>query len=230
MKQGQTFKEVTGVLVRSLMVLLLSLGLSGCFATYSWHQKMTLEVKVDGQLYVTSSVIEVSTTSHPDWLPAEGSYDSEMKGEAVVLELPEKRYLFTLIKDAIFLAPKVFEDQLDGALSESNDRWAQILEDLQEVHDIDPKDYPLLVTFTDITDPKAITQVDPDNLAATFGSGVSLQRITLEITDEGITEGKIESVLGWLDSVNRLVEPKPGALLKDTPVEHRLYHLDFRRK
>lgn len=37
-----------------------------------------------------------------------------------------------------------------------------------------PKDYPLLVTFTDITDPKAVKKVEPHNLAATFGKGVSL--------------------------------------------------------
>ena len=38
---------------------------------------------------------------------------------------------------------------------------------------------------------------DPDNLAGTFGPGVLLKRITLEITDEPVTKGKIERVLGW---------------------------------
>jgi len=57
--------------------------------------------------------------------------------------------------------------------------------------------YPLLVTFTAITDPKTVQQVDLDNLAGTFGPGVLMKRITLEITDEPVTKGKIERVLGW---------------------------------
>lgn len=72
-----------------------------------------------------------------------------------------------------------------------------------KVRELASKDYPLLVTFTDITDPTTVNQVDPTNLAATFGPGVSLKRITLQITDEPVTEGKIESVLGWLDDLKK---------------------------
>lgn len=173
------------------------------FPSYSWHQKMTVEVEVDGQLYSGFSVVGVSTTRHPDWLPVEGSYDSKMWGEAVVLELPENRYLFALIQHAIYLAPKVFQDKMDGSLSESGERWARIISNLREERDIASKDYPLLVTFRDLTDPKTVQKVDPENLAATFGSGVSLKRITLEITDEPVTEGKIGNVLGWLNHLKK---------------------------
>ncbi|MDR4487070.1 MAG: hypothetical protein R3B83_06040 [Nitrospirales bacterium] len=65
----------------------------------------------------------------------------------------------------------------------------------------------LLVTFTDLTDPTTVKKVDPENLAATLGPGVSLKRITLEITDEPVTEGKIEQVLGWLDDPKVLKNP-----------------------
>ena len=67
--------------------------------------------------------------------------------------------------------------------------------------DIPRSHYPLLVTFTDIIDPTTVKVVDPDNLAETFGPGASLKRITLEITDEPVTEGKIESVLGWWNNL-----------------------------
>lgn len=70
-----------------------------------------------------------------------------------------------------------------------------------KVREVAPKDNPLLVTFTNITNPTTVQRVDPDNLAATCGPGVSLKRITLEITDELVTEGKIESVLGWLKTI-----------------------------
>jgi hypothetical protein len=39
--------------------------------------------------------------------------------------------------------------------------------------------YPLLVTFGDIADPKSVALVDPTNLAASFGPGVRLTSVML---------------------------------------------------
>ena len=57
--------------------------------------------------------------------------------------------------------------------------------------------YPMLVTFGDLADPTSVAEVDPDDLAATFGEGVKLKRITVELTDDPVTTG-IEERLGWL--------------------------------
>jgi hypothetical protein len=168
---------------------------------------MTVEVEVNGQLHDGSSVVEVAVFGHPDIPLVHGNRDLEMEGEAVVVELPKNRYLFALLNYNAFFASKVFKDRMEGALSESGERWAKIISNLRKTHDIDSKDYPLLVTFTDITDPTTVKQVDPNILAATFGEGVSLKRITLEITDEPVTEGKIESVLGWLNDAAILKNP-----------------------
>jgi hypothetical protein len=84
--------------------------------------------------------------------------------------------------------------------------------------DIPRSHYPLLVAFMDINDPNSVREVDPDNLAATFGPGVSLKRITLEITDEPVTEGKIESVLGWwLAQAAGRLDPPPFHITDDSP-------------
>ena len=55
----------------------------------------------------------------------------------------------------------------------------------------------MLVTFGDLNDPTSVERVDPDDLAATFGEGVSLKRITVQITDDPVTTG-IEKRLVWL--------------------------------
>ena len=183
--------------VRGGVMVLCVVGLTGCFSTYTWHQKMTVEVEADGQLYAGSSVVQVSATQNPDFLPVSNARDVDFRGEAVVLKLPENQYLFTLLTNAINLAPKVFEAELRKARKEPGQWWLQVLSDLRKTRNIAPKDYPLLVTFTDITDPKTVQEVDPENLNVMFGPGVWLKRITLEITDEPVTEGKIESVLGW---------------------------------
>ena len=56
----------------------------------------------------------------------------------------------------------------------------------------------MLVTFTDIADPATVREVSPDNLAASFGPGVSLRRITLGITKDRVTEGRVDKLLEWL--------------------------------
>jgi hypothetical protein len=37
-----------------------------------------------------------------------------------------------------------------------------------------------------------------DNLAATFGKGVRLKNITIEMTDEPVTDAEVEKHLPWL--------------------------------
>jgi hypothetical protein len=57
----------------------------------------------------------------------------------------------------------------------------------------------MLVTFGDMADPTSLTLVDRDDLASTFGEGVSLKRITVQVTDDSATTG-FEERLRWLDS------------------------------
>jgi hypothetical protein len=66
-------------------------------------------------------------------------------------------------------------------------------------HRITPSDLPDLVTFADINDPETVIEVDPNNLQATLGPGVSWNEITLEFTDEPTTTG-IEAKLPWLSA------------------------------
>jgi hypothetical protein len=76
------------------------------------------------------------------------------------------------------------------------------------------------VTFTDIIYPTTVKQVNPTNLVASFGPGVSLKRITLEITDEPVTEGKIEQILPCLRSGKACVP-----LNKDLPYGHPMRNI-----
>jgi hypothetical protein len=57
----------------------------------------------------------------------------------------------------------------------------------------------MLVTFGDEADPTSVAEVDPDDLAATFGEGVRLKRITVELTDDPVTSG-IEARLAWMNA------------------------------
>ena len=185
-----------------ITVLVLGVGLLGVwmyfFPSYSWHQKMTVEVEVDGQVYSGSSVVEMTVDGIREPMQfANVARHLGLQGEATVVQLPGDHYLFALLTYDAYLTGKVFHDLVGGVVTQPEKGWASRIGDVQEVRPIDHKDYPLLVTFTDVTDPKTVKKVDPENLAAIFGPGVSLKKITLEITDGDVTEGKIESVLGW---------------------------------
>ncbi len=75
--------------------------------------------------------------------------------------------------------------------------WAEAMEDRRASRQVARENYPLMVTFTDIADPASVTRVDLANLAATFGPGYALTSLTLETTDEPVTSGRVEKVLGW---------------------------------
>ncbi len=167
---------------------------------FTWHQKMTLEVEADGQVYTGSSVVRVSVRENNTMTKRLGyPYKFGAMGEAAFVEIPGQRYLFALLSggpadsEPQTNAINIFKDQLprDGA-----ERFAIVAKSRLK-KDIPPSLYPLLVTFADINDPTSVKEVNPNDLAATFGPAAKLKRITLEITDEPVTEGTIESVLGW---------------------------------
>ncbi|MBN8632473.1 MAG: hypothetical protein J0L76_16665 [Rhodobacterales bacterium] len=91
----------------------------------------------------------------------------------------------------------------------------------------------MLVTFDDIAKPETVQRVDLEDLAAVFGEGVRLKAVTLEITEEAVTEGQVEGVLGWLGPYPEPSLGPPG----DGPVSiskapfYRLVHMgDFIRR
>jgi hypothetical protein len=62
---------------------------------------------------------------------------------------------------------------------------------------VQPKRYPMLVTFEDVTDPKSVRLVDPADPATSFGAGYALREITLEITREPVTKDVVEGVFDY---------------------------------
>lgn len=83
---------------------------------------------------------------------------------------------------------------------------------------------PELVTFTDVNDPNTVTEVDPNNLEATLGPGVSWNEITLEVTDEPITKGDRRKV--GLDTTLLLLHARWCAIHAQ---EHARQQLEYGR-
>ncbi len=196
--------------------------LGGCGRRYpAYRYRLTVEVDTPEGLKSGSSVIEVTSSRAPDWMPVDGGgVAKEARGEAVAVDLPGGRTLFALLRSnsgsvdwpayvaySVIVGPlqKAGEDGQGAFIERADAAKGKIFVVPREkpVHNMSTPDaplnnYPLLVTFTDNRDPKTVTRVDPADLAKSFGPGVKLRRITLEITDDPVTTG-IEKRLGWLE-------------------------------
>ena len=82
----------------------------------------------------------------------------------------------------------------------------------------------MLVTFDDITKPETVRRVNPADLAAVFGEGVRLKAVTLEITEEAVTEGRVVPVLPWLITIGsyRFDGQRFGTIQIDNPFANSL--------
>ena len=183
--------------------------------TISWHQRLTLIVETPQGEVRGSAVTEVTNVlTDGDWvLPEARGVRSTTKGEAVVVEVTPGHYLFALLDGVDHFAYAAFAlnthpDPTERSYEAAMRKLASVPLDTPAA--LDPNDvarqmhdagFPILVTFTDITDPKTVRKVDPENLAASFGPGVSLKAATLEVTQEPVSERQVEAVLGWLGEI-----------------------------
>lgn len=158
-----------------------------------WHQNLTVTVETPSGERTGSAVVEVRAAfGQPPLSGNEVEY--AYQGEATVVEVAPGRYLFALLggsEERFYYAAK------DRFSSIHRGEWLYEIPKQTVPVELTGKHIPLLVTFDDITDPKSVRQVDPEDLAATFGPGVSLTEVVLEITQDPVTEGKVEAVLGW---------------------------------
>lgn len=201
------------LLVLALFVLAVGYTLHEVFAigkpSTVWNQKITVAVDGPSGPVSASSVTQMRIVPS-GMLTGDGRrFNIYLRGEAVVLDTGAAgggpRYLFALLR------------QYDRVRTKG------------EPMILTPDRYPLLVTFADIADPASVKRVDPYDLAASFGPGYALKSVTLEVTDEAATQGRMEQVLGWLGE-----HPEPSVIPDVKPTdfsfEAKLRHGDFIRR
>ncbi len=183
------------------------------FPTNSFRYKVTVNVETPEGSKSGSAVREVIVKQTPRIFP-EAGVTTIVRGEAVSVDLGKRGVLFALLgSDDEFLVLRTFDSGL--GLTRQGARY---YEQLQAKAEVAPIYYPPLVAFRDISDPKSVTVAYKpviklkdapgyqyevagveDHMSELFGPGVSLQNITIEMTNELVTWG-IETALPWLES------------------------------
>ena len=181
-------------------------GGCGMFGTYTYRYRLTVEVDTPQGLQTGSSVWETSATE------GSGIPNSALRylarGEAVVLDLPGGTLIALLRKEEVGVAyphnivTRHLARQPQANIPQKGDWRAtrQAISNVKPAFELYPDEYPLLVRFRDINNPATVERVDPTDLAAAFGPGVRLRRITVAVTDDEVEAEKMRGRLPWLSS------------------------------
>ncbi|MGB5557120.1 MAG: hypothetical protein WBN04_03805 [Paracoccaceae bacterium] len=189
---------------------------------FSWRQEMTVIVETPAGEVSGSSVTEIVWRKHQIRFMDGMGWDYDVTGEAVVVEVTPGKYLFALLKGAgtTEYMGSVAAASISGQRGRVIDRalFAEVAEKrgrASGIITVPDYQYPLMVTFEDITDPTTVSRVDPTDLAASFKEGVDLKDVFLEVTKASVSEGGVEGFLPWLEAVGRersslLARPERG--------------------
>ena len=195
----------------------------------SWRQELRLHVSTPGGPIEPSQVIEVKFEKGSDWLGEFSRDRLRLKGEALVVELGEKR-LFVLLDGET--GRWVWRARIDPLPRKERRSMAADLRRFKRQYDpLDlPRElWPRMVTFGDVTDSTSVVAVDPEDLAATFGPGFALERITVAATKDPISPATIRSLLTWLSDYPEPLLCPPSDEGESIPLCRRVKHGDFAR-
>ncbi len=182
------------IVLRILIVIVLPMVLLFGCKGYQWRQKMTVTIDtpngpVSGASVMTFRLSDQRSAFNP---PEARGVSFTLSGEAVVVQVAPGRYLFALPNGVPSLAERLYPkmDVIESAKLMENGAVSPATEVI-----LPSSGYPLLVTFDDIKEPTSVKRVNPADLEATFGPGYRLTEITLALTKESVTKGKLDKVL-----------------------------------
>lgn len=200
----------------------LCLGCSPEPETVSYRYRLEATVLADGEIHRGASVIQVLYSDAKSVTNFGSPYRVDVWGEAPMIDLgPQRGPLFMLLAGKLdeqtgeyeFGASTTSVSAFHGKKSDfrawiaSQERgafWRHLrgLPDRRDIARVPLDELPIFVRFKDVQDPQSVEEVDPMNLEATFGAGVKLEAVTMQMTDAVPTEG-IREVLPWLDELDK---------------------------
>ncbi len=204
------FLVILGVLV----VASAAFAMSDLYVSGSWRYKMTVIVETPEGIKSGSAVRELSgSASNIKVLDfPESTSTTNVRGEAVVVDLGERGVLFALIssdsyRDVSETFPYISAKGIPDRIRHFKNLEPGSKSTLAKEH------WPKMVTFTDMDDSKSVELVYAaqrtapsihapfkitDRVEELFGEDVKIKEIIIEITDEPVTWGVVDEWLPWL--------------------------------
>lgn len=199
------------------LIALAALALGACSPSETFRYRVTVEVNTPQGLKTGSGVWEVAM-SKGSGIPDTALRASE-RGSAVAVDLPTGT-LYALMKGQDFVEHQngnFVTDVIATHVSRHGypdihpqDDWRDGVREIRRAQpnfEMYPDEYPMLVRFTDEKQPATVQKVDPANLAASFGPGVSLKRITVTYTSDRPDVHALDARLPWIPTTAALLKP-----------------------
>ncbi|QUJ77241.1 hypothetical protein KDD17_04275 [Sulfitobacter albidus] len=177
------------------------LALTACASSAAWYEVMTLHLSTNDGPVALSQSVAVSFDPAQVWAGALDSDDVQIAGRALVVSLG----------GPVLAVP--FDDRTGWRVWRA--RYALRLTDTTMGADLQgvmaqeealplPRDlWPALVAFTDPHDAVSLVLVDPTDMAAVFGQGMMLERITVQARQEpAAPTTPISALLPWWGDAN----------------------------
>lgn len=168
-----------------------------------YRYKLTAEVETPQGARSGSSVIQVQWFTKPKALGPMGGGGFQVTGEAAAVDVAPGQTLFVLLNSRTDPDWPAYAAGVFGQVADMTD----VSRDPQQLWypKGDPRgkgepNIPYLVRFRDIRNPMSIEEVDPDDLQKSFGAGIKLKTLNLQITDHPVTR-YVEQRLKWLSIV-----------------------------
>ena len=179
--------------------------------------RLTYEVEVDGEVRLGTGVVQVHVYERPNSI-ARSEIGFEVTGEAIVVDLGDRGYLLSLLSGRavrvnewsghVTTPDKLLWLAFDCSGGEVMD-YFHCLDRTRPTVELPFNLLPELATIRNVDDPTSLVMVDPSVLEASFGHGTLLKRVTIEITDDPVTKGRIRELLPWLEDLDgRLITPE----------------------
>ena len=200
------------------------------YPTIHIRYRLTVEVKVADQIKTGSGVIDIAYPIYPDdFVYLGGSTDYRpVIGYAVTVDLGDKGMLFLTFKNGksgreqtirclmsdiacLPFAAYGGNETVGGAYSREK-ASLQALQAQSGPREAPLSDLPALIRFRDINDPSSAEIISPVDLAAAYGSGVSIQRVVVELTDVPVTPMP-SNWPSWLKNINRSIDGSRSCFL-----------------
>lgn len=170
--------------IRLMLILFVIVALAGCSKSYEWNQNLTVNIATPDGIKSGSSVVNIATECVTALFNPDGKSlcSPNVTGEATVVDLGSGHYLFALLQgeatdfayrgSAAYLAeltlwPDIKKLNNGVALAQGAAYVSSLPSGTATT--LQPREYPALVTFDDVNDPKSVKLVDIDDLDAVFG-------------------------------------------------------------
>jgi len=114
-------------LIELVVIVVAGVAYLFSFPQFSWNQKLTVEVETPEGVKSGSSVVGITISYRPTFgLPEASNNSKGWRGEATIVELPEKKYLFALLGDPVAMTQFSFKSTILGSSDARFPVWRNI--------------------------------------------------------------------------------------------------------